>query len=432
MVGDLDILLVSFYYHPDQTGVAPYSAGLGRGLVERGHRVRAVVGYPHYPQWRIADGYTGLRRREVVDGVEIVHVRHPVPRSSTGIGRIGMEAVYAVHAATIRGPRPDVVLAVSPSLLGVATALRWRKPGRTAVGVIVQDLYGRAAAETGAIGGRGSQLVGRLEAELLSRADGVSVIHEMFRPIVTGLGVDPARVTTIRNWSHIADVTTDRAVMRRRLGWPQDEVIALHSGNMGQKQGLENVVEAARLADAGGRPIRFVLLGHGARRAALEALGTGVRRLEFVDPLPAGDFENALAAADVLVLNEKPGVAEMCVPSKLTSYFAAARPIVAAVEPHSGAAAEMRAAGAGCCVRSGDPAALLEAALRVGGDETDAARMGAAGLGYARRVLSPSTAIDAYEAWGRSLAASSAGPGPASTDPGGAIADTGTRRGRTP
>jgi colanic acid biosynthesis glycosyl transferase WcaI len=226
-------------------------------------------------------------------------------------------------------------------------------------------------------------------------------------------------------------VTTERAVMRRRLGWPEDEVIALHSGNMGEKQGLENVVEAARLADVDGRPIRFVLLGHGARRAALEALGTGVRRLEFIDPLPAGDFENALAAADVLVLNEKPGVAEMCVPSKLTSYFAAARPVVAAVEPHSGAAAEMCAAGAGWCVRSGDPAALLEAALHAAGDETAAARMGAAGRSYAHRVLSPSAALDAYEAWGRFLAASSARPGPASIPPGAAVADTGTRRGGT-
>ena len=87
MARALDVLLVSFYYHPDQTGVAPYSTGLARGLVERGHRVRAVVGYPHYPQWRIADGYTGLRRREVVDGVEVVHVRHPVPRSSTGLAQ---------------------------------------------------------------------------------------------------------------------------------------------------------------------------------------------------------------------------------------------------------------------------------------------------------------------------------------------------------
>lgn len=397
--GRLDVLIVGFYYHPDQTGIAPYTTGLARGLVERGHRVRAIVGYPHYPQWRVADGYHGLRLREVIDGVEVVRVRHPVPRRSNGLGRIGMEAVYAAHSAMIRGPRPDLVLVVSPSLLSVATALTWRKPGLTAVGVIVQDIYCRALAETGSPGGRGSAAVARLEGGLLARADGVAVIHEMFGKVVSDIGVDPAKVTVIRNWSHIGDATDDRFDTRRRLGWGTDEVIALHTGNMGEKQGLENVVEAARLADSAGLPIRFVLLGHGARRAELEALGVGVRRLQFVDPLPAGEFENAMAAADVLVLNEKPGVAEMCVPSKLTSYFAAGRPVVAAIDPRSGAAMEMRAARAGVCVDSGRPDELLSAVLRTGADQVGAVESGRSGREYATRVLSESAALDAYEAW---------------------------------
>lgn len=399
--GGLDILIVGFYYHPDQTGIAPYTTGLARGLVERGHRVRAIVGYPHYPQWKVAEGYGGLRMREVIDGVEVVRVRHPVPRRSNGLGRIGMEAVYAAHAATVRGPRPDVVLAVSPSLLSVASALTWRRPGRTAVGVITQDIYCRAMTETetGAGGGRGAAAVARLEGGLLSRADGVAVIHEMFGKVVADIGVDPAKVTVIRNWSHIADATGDRRETRRRLGWGDDEVIALHTGNMGEKQGLENVVEAARLADSAARPVRFVLLGHGARRPELEALGSGVRRLQFIDPLPAGEFEDAMAAADVLVLNEKPGVAEMCVPSKLTSYFAAGRPVVAATDPRSGAAMEMRAARAGSSVDSGCPDELLSAVLRTGADPEGAVASGRRGREYAGRVLSEPAALDAYESW---------------------------------
>lgn len=403
-MGALDILLNSFYFHPDRTGCAPYGTGLARGLVERGHRVRVVAGYPHYPQWRVAEGYAGLRRREVVDGVEVTHVRHPVPRRSTGLGRIGMEAVYAAHAATVRGRRPDVVLAVSPSLLGVAAALTWRRRGRTAVGVIVQDIYARAMTETNAVGGWGTGVVTRFEAGLLTRADGVAVIHDKFAGVITGLGVDPARIALLRNWTHVAEASGDRATTRRRLGWADDEIIALHSGNMGEKQGLENVVEAARLADAADLPVRFVLLGDGARRPALETLASGVRRVELVDPLPDGEFEDALAAADVLVLNEKPGVAEMSVPSKLTSYFSAARPVVAAVDPRSGSAAEMAAARAGVCVPSGRPEALLEATLRLGAGG-DADGMGANGRRYAREVLSEDAALDAYEAWVRRLAA---------------------------
>lgn len=397
----LDVLLISISYAPDQVGIAPYTAALARGLVQRGHRVRAIVGYPHYPQWKIAEGYDGLRRHEVIDGVEVVRVRHPVPRNSTGLGRIAMEAVFAAHVATVRGRRPDVVLAASPSLLSVAAALTWRRPGRTAVGVIVQDIYSRAVTETGNHAGAGA--VTHLERGLLARADGVSVIHDRLGGVLTDIGVDPAKITVIRNWSHIAEPIRDRYATRMRLGWRDDEVIALHSGNMGEKQGLHNVIDAARLADAARVPVRFVLLGHGSRRTALEVAGADVHRLQFVDLLPADVFPDVLAAADVLVLNEKPGVAEMCVPSKLTSYFAAGRPVVAAVESAGGSAQEMRAAGAGTCVPAGRPQELLDAVLRTGRDRAGAQLAGARGQTYANEVLSETVALDAYEAWAHRL-----------------------------
>ena len=168
----------------------------------------------------------------------------------------------------------------------------------------------------------------RLEGALLSRADGIAVVHPRFAGPLADLGVDPARITTIPNWSHIAAPTGDRRAVRRELGWRDDELVALHAGNMGVKQGLENVVEAARTADAVGAPVRFVLLGTGNQRARLEELGAGIARLELRDPLPDDRFPDALAAADVLVVNEAPTVAEMSAPSKLTSYFAAGRPVV--------------------------------------------------------------------------------------------------------
>jgi colanic acid biosynthesis glycosyl transferase WcaI len=125
---------------------------------------------------------------------------------------------------------------------------------------------------------------------------------------------------------------------------------------MGAKQGLETVVEAARLEQRRGLPVRVVLLGTGHRRSHLEALGHDVGTLQFLDPLPRGQFETALAAADVLVLNEQPGITEMCVPSKLTSYFTSGRPVVAATSPRSAATSEIAASGAGAAVAPGEPA----------------------------------------------------------------------------
>lgn len=400
----LRVLVLGLNFAPEPTGIAPYTSGTARFLAEAGHDVEVVTGYPHYPYWRIAEGYRGLRMREQHDGVRVTRVRHPVPENPTGRGRIATEAAFALHAAAVPTARPDVVLAVSPALLTVAAALRWKQPGRTAVGVVVQDLYGRAIAETGALGGRGARAAAALERGLLSRADGLVAIHDTFRDSMVSLGLDRSRISVIRNWTHTRTGTGDAAAMRARLGWLPEETIALHAGNMGAKQGLENVVEAARIADERGLPIRFVLLGDGNQRAALEAGATGIERLQFLDPLPDADFEDALGAADVLVLNERPEVAEMCVPSKLTSYFAAGRPVVAATNPCSAGAAEITASGGGRCVAPGEPAALVDGVRTVVADPAEAAAMAERGRRYAEEVLAEDAARASYLDWVEMLA----------------------------
>jgi glycosyltransferase involved in cell wall biosynthesis len=124
-----------------------------------------------------------------------------------------------------------------------------------------------------------------------------------------------------------------------------------------------------------------------------------VQRLDFGAPLGAEEFREALAAADVLLVNELRGVGEMAVPSKLTSYFSAGRPVLAATDVNGVTAQEVRDSGAGVVVEAGDPAALLDAAVRLADDVEAAPRMGAAGRHYAARLLGSVRALDAYEEW---------------------------------
>ena len=399
--GALDVCVIGMHYAPEHTGNAPYTTGMVAALHEAGHRVRVVTGYPHYPAWEVTEGYTGLRRREVVDGVPVTRVRHPVPAVPDARRRIVMDAAFTAHAGLVGGPRPDVVVAVSPVLLTVLAGLRWRREGRTALGVVTQDLYSRALAETRMTSSGLAGWGAKLEGGLLARADGVAVVHPQFTRPLADLGVDPARITTIPNWSHIAASTSDRAATRRELGWRDDEVIALHAGNMGVKQGLENVVAAAREADARNSPVRFVLLGTGNQRSRLSELGAGIERLTFLDPLPDDRFPDALAAADVLVVNEAETVAEMSAPSKLTSYFSAGLPVVAASWPHSAASAEIARARAGVRVDPGAPAALLAAIAATAGDD----EAGLRGQAYAADVLGAGRAHRAYVDWVEGLAA---------------------------
>jgi glycosyltransferase involved in cell wall biosynthesis len=166
---------------------------------------------------------------------------------------------------------------------------------------------------------------------------------------------------------------------------------------MGAKQGLENIVEAARLADGRREPIKFVLVGDGSERSRLEQLAQGIDRIAFVDPLDDVDYRCALAAADCLLVNELPGVKTMAVPSKLTSYFDSARPVLAATDPEGIAAEEIRSANAGVVVPAGDPAKLLEAALLLSNDREAASAYGSAGRRYRDEHLNADAAVAAFE-----------------------------------
>jgi colanic acid biosynthesis glycosyl transferase WcaI len=405
MARRLDILVVGINYAPEVTGIARYTTGMTRKLAADGHRVQVLTGFPHYPAWSFSPGYEhGWRRRERLGGVDVVRLRHPLPRNHLGPGRVLMEAVFAAQASVGGTRDPDLVLAMSPALLSVATAIARRGRGRAALGVMVQDLYSRAFPETGALGGYGSSLVTRLERGLFRRADGVVVIHQRLKDTLAQLGVDPDRVTVVRNWSHITPPSgASRQETRTVRGWSDDEIVVLHAGNMGAKQGLENVVDAARLADERSAPVRFVLLGDGARRPALEEMARGVERIEFLDPLPGAEFADAMAAADLCLLNEKPGLTEMCVPGKLTTYFAAGRPVLAATDPRSGGAAEITASGAGVLLPAAEPALLLKTAQALCADPEQYETLSRAGLEYALATLDEDAALDVYADWAVSL-----------------------------
>lgn len=397
------ILVAGLNYAPETTGIAPYTHGMVRALAED-HDVEVVTALPHYPQWAVHDGYSGWRTRERLDGVGVTRLRHYVPGDPTGVSRIVSEASFAARLATARLPRPDLVVAVTPALLPLAPLLgrarRWGVP----TGVVVQDLYGKAASELGLLGGRGSGAVPALESRLLQSADGVVSIHErMARAIRDDCGVAQDRVTVIRNWTHIDAPTAEREQTRAALGWSGDHVV-LHAGNMGAKQGLDHVVAAARLADAERADVRFVLMGAGAVRVALGEAARDIACLELMDPVDGDRFADVLAAADTLLLHERPGLKEMCAPSKLTSYFAAARPVLAATDVDSAAAHEVEVSGAGLVVPSGDPAALL-AGLEKLRAEPDPEALGRRGADYARGALSEEVAFTAYREWAARLLA---------------------------
>jgi colanic acid biosynthesis glycosyl transferase WcaI len=389
------ILFVAINYWPEPSGNAPYTTGLAEYMVRAGHRVSVVTGFPHYPSWHVDPEYgSGFRRRETIGGVEVIRRRHYVPARQSVLGRGLYEGTFMLHGLFCQLDPPDAVVGVIPSLGGGALArifaARWHAP----YGVIVQDLMGRAAAQSGmASGGRVAGGVSTLEGWALRRARAVAVVSPSFVPYLRSLGVRANRIVDLPNWIVRPAVQANVAKTRQRLGWG-DQQIVLHAGNMGLKQGLEQVLAAAEIAATSEPRVRFVLLGDGNQRPMLERAAAHLPNVQFLPSQPDDEYSAALAAADVLLLSQRSTVADMSLPSKLTSYCAAGRPIVAAVRDDGATYREIQRTGAGMTVPAGDPEALLRALAELRNDPTLAARLGAAGRSYAATALTSTEGLE--------------------------------------
>ncbi|MEV0672719.1 glycosyltransferase family 4 protein [Mycobacterium sp. NPDC050441] len=405
MSDQITVTVLGINYAPEPFGIAPYTTALCRGLTCRGYRVNVVTGMPHYPQWRVPAEYRWRWTSfETVDGVSLKRVRHTVPTRTSNARRLLMEATFGARAAASRWKQPDVVICTTPALISTAAqCVRQRVSGRhrPAFGIWVQDLYAVGLNEIQNPGSAATRLAGIVESWVMREADGIVVAHDQFRrQLVRNLNVDAGKITTIRNWTHVQSTGTgDRTAARGRLGWADDETVVLHAGNMGVKQGLENVVRAAQIADQNKLKLRFVLMGDGNQRRMLEVMADQTTRLEIRDPAPQSEFADTLRAADVLLVNERPGVAEMSIPSKLTSYFQSGTPVLGATSPESNAAQEIRGSRAGIVVAAGDPGQLLDAAMSLGSDANRRCELGSNGIAYAAAELSEAASIEKFDNW---------------------------------
>jgi colanic acid biosynthesis glycosyl transferase WcaI len=394
----LNVLITSSYYWPENAGSAPYLTGLAEHLSARGHDVVVATGFPHYPDWASsADGH--LAAEETHNGVRIRRRWHYVPSAQSAAQRAGYELSLLTFGLTAfpRRWRADVVVGTCPSVAGGVLAAAAAKRYRAPYGLVFQDLVGRAAAQSGIAGGaRVAGLVRTIELGLAKRAAGVAIIAEGFRGYLEEGGVPRNRIHRLRNWTRRVEPSENVPETRRRLGWADADFVCVHGGNMGHKQGLDNLLDTAALL--GDKRVRIALVGDGNDRERLERQARERRlSVDFIAMQGPGDWEATMQAADILLVNQRASVTDMSLPSKLTSYFASGRPVIAAASPDSETATEIEAAGAGLVVPPADPAAFRDAIVALEHDRARAQTLGTSGQGYAESTLSRANALADYE-----------------------------------
>ena len=392
------------HFDPDTAPTGVVMSRIVAELVALGHEVHVVTSLPWYRSHAIDEGWTGrLVRRERTAWGSISRV-HPFPGSDKtnlprrAVGFLGYTALAGAEALRIGGAfsRVDAVIAMSPPItLGLTGWLvsRFRR-GRSIFNI--QDVFPDAAVETGAITNRWIVTAARwLERTSYARSDAVTVLSDDLADNVRGKLPASAsgRVQVIPNF-----VDTDAIIPGDRLTAYRSELglgdgpVVLYAGNVGFSQSLDLVLAAAReIPEA-----TFLINGDGAARPALERAAAGIDNVRFAGYIEPSRLSELLATGDVHVVPLKRGLARVSVPSKTYSIMAAARPVLASIDPGTAVPTILDDSGGGVAVAPDDAGAFIAALRDLLADRAAADAMGQRGRAWVVREASPAAVGAAY------------------------------------
>lgn len=382
-------------------------------LAARGHQVRVVTAPPYYPDWAVSAGYSGKSWRRENDGLGVEVWRCPlwVPTRPGGLKRLLHLASFALSSLPVMLRqifwRADVVWVVEPPLFCAPTAWVVARLSGARAWLHIQDYEVDAAFELGLLKGQWlKRLVWGIERWLMQRFDVVSTISQRMLERAQKKGVAADRLALFPNWVDVAAMARSTAAgvaaYRAELGIPPQAVVALYSGNMGAKQGLEVLAEVASLCATGMESMEpvtsvwFVFCGNGVGRAELMARCQAMPHVRFIDLQPARRLPDLLAMADIHLLPQKADAADLVMPSKLTGMLASARPVI--VTARSGTELASVVHGCGVLVPPENPVAMATAVMALAENPALRRHLGEAGREYAERHMDRDAVLARFEA----------------------------------
>jgi colanic acid biosynthesis glycosyl transferase WcaI len=360
----MKILFFNQFYLPDPAPTGRLLADVARALVERGHEATVLCSRRAY---RDADRHYAAR--ETIDGVRVLRV----PGLDYGQGRVARQLAsqaacyFATAWRAIRLERPDVCVALTtPPFVGTLGAML-RAVKRSRLVLWTMDLYPEAVVSLGHIreGGAPHRALAAVSRGLYRRASAIVSLGEVMTERLVAAGAPNDKIVTAHNWvpaETISPIPHEQSKTRRQWGLEPEDVSVVYSGALGRGHDLETFVHAAaRLSDI--PRLRVIFAGRGRGREPLEKLVSDLRlqNVSIHQPQPLDAVADALAAADIHLVSQRPGTEGILVPSKIYGVLAAGRPTIFVGPDHSEAAHLVSASDSGIAAAPGDVVAVADA-----------------------------------------------------------------------
>ncbi|AMG91061.1 colanic acid biosynthesis fucosyltransferase WcaI [Citrobacter amalonaticus] len=341
------ILVYGINYSPELTGIGKYTGEMVEWMAREGHDVRVITAPPYYPQWKVGERYSAWRYRREEGDATVWRCPLYVPKQPSTLKRLLHLGSFALSSffplMAQRRWKPDRIIGVVPTLFCSPGMRLLAKLSGARTLLHIQDYEVDAMLGLGLAGngktGKVAQLATAFERSGLHNVDNVSTISRSMMNKAQAKGVAAEKVIFFPNWSEVArfqNVNDDEVIsLRQQLGLPDDKKIILYSGNIGEKQGLENVIAAAEQLRE--QPLIFAIVGQGGGKARLEKMARerGLHNVLFFPLQPYEALPALLKMGDCHLVVQKRGAADAVLPSKLTNILAVGGNAVITAEPET-------------------------------------------------------------------------------------------------
>lgn len=343
----MKIIVYGLNYSPELTGIGKYTGEMVEWMVHQGHDVRVITAPPYYPEWSVGEGYSAWKYYREKGEIPIWRCPLYIPKKLSMLRRIlhlssfALSSIFPLLAQ--RNWKPDLIIGVMPTLFCIPGIRILAKLTGARTLLHIQDYEVDAMIGLRFQGKRKTGLIARLasafERSGLLGVDYVSTIsHAMMRK-AHEKGVSKEKVIFFPNWSELSRFRQVRMMdvekIRRKLNFPLDKKIILYSGNIGEKQGMDIIIEAAaRTTDL---PWIFIIVGEGGGKSRIEKMVSDrkIKNVKFYPLQPYESLPALLKLADSHLVIQRRGAADAVLPSKLTNIFAVGGNAVVTAESHT-------------------------------------------------------------------------------------------------
>ncbi|HHQ4603064.1 MAG: glycosyltransferase family 4 protein [Shewanella sp.] len=368
----MKILIVTQWFDPEPTFKGLLFA---KTLVDNGHQVEVITGFPNYPGGKVYDGYKiNAYQKELIDGVVVHRVPLYPSHDGSAFKRIFNYISFAASSllcGLFKVSKPDVIYSYHPPLTTSLAALFIGMFRRVPFITDIQDLWPDTLAATGMLtNSKALAIVDKVCHFVYRRAAKIVVLSPGFKKRLVAKGIPDSKIEIIYNWCDESALIHSRAT---QLSLPaNDKLNIVFAGNLGFAQGLPAIVEAAHLLSQRNVSANIVLIGDGVAKAAAQQQVAELQldNIFFLPRVTMQEVGTLLKAADALLVHlTDDELFSITIPSRTQAYLAVGKPIVMGVD--GDAAKLIENAQAGVCCKANSAQSLANAVEQLVALNTD-------------------------------------------------------------